>query len=59
MKRKPYYSKPNIGNLRGRIGKSILQTVRNTPRPDRSELERDVQEAIEKIMAARANERRT
>ncbi|MCR4568518.1 MAG: hypothetical protein K5769_10725 [Pseudobutyrivibrio sp.] len=47
------YTKPNIGNLKGKIGKSILETVRNTPIPDRTNLEAEVRELENKIMADR------
>ena len=32
------YYKPNVGALSGKIGKSILETIKNTPRPDRTKL---------------------
>jgi hypothetical protein len=43
------YIKPNIGSLKGSIGKSILETIRNTPRSDRTRLNMiadDVQKAM-------------
>lgn len=49
------YVKPNIGALHGRIGRSILETIRNTPRPDRTDLEKRADEARARLLAARKN----
>lgn len=38
------YYKPNIGDLRGKIGRSILETIRNTPKPDKTILLKDAAE---------------
>lgn len=38
------FYKPNMANLHGRIGRSILETIRNTPKPDRTELNKAVAE---------------
>lgn len=32
------YYKPNVGALTGKVGKSIIETIMNTPKPDRSKL---------------------
>jgi hypothetical protein len=50
------YTKPNIANLKGKIGESIIETIRNTPAPDRSDLEADVKELEKKIMAEGKND---
>ncbi|MCR5606446.1 MAG: hypothetical protein K6F69_06500 [Treponema sp.] len=47
------YTKPSIGNLKGKIGRSIIETVRNTPIPDRTKLENEVKELENIIMADR------
>lgn len=47
------YVKPNIGALRGRIGRSILETIRNTPRPDRTDLEKRAEECKRSLLAER------
>lgn len=45
------YSKPNMANLRGRLGKSIIETIMNTPKPDETKLKEEAHE-IEKLMIA-------
>lgn len=41
-KKKPIvYTKPNITNLKGKIGRSIIETIRNTPRPDFTEIDKE------------------
>ena len=45
------YSKPNMANLRGRLGKSIIETIMNTPKPDETKLREEAHE-IEKLMIA-------
>lgn len=60
MKRKPHetvYYKPNIGALRGKVGKSILETIMNTPKPDLSELRRGANECRTVMMADNTNGR--
>ena len=47
------YTKPNIGNLKGKIGRSIIETVRNSPIPDKTKLEAEVKELEKRIMADR------
>ena len=49
------YVKPNMGALHGRIGRSILETIRNTLRPDRTELNRRADAFFESLMAENAN----
>ena len=55
MKRYKQPIKPNIGALKGRIGMSIIETIRNTPKPDHTELRKRCDELEAKILAARAN----
>lgn len=50
------FVKPNVGNLKGKVGKSIIETLRNAQRPDRTDLEADVKRLKEEIMANRKNE---
>lgn len=47
--------KPYMGALDGWIGKSIIDTIRNTPKPDRTELNRKADECIAAILAEKAN----
>lgn len=39
--------------LHGRIGRSILETIRNTPKPDDTKLEEDVKKLEETIKKAK------
>jgi hypothetical protein len=39
-----HYYKPDMSDLHGRIGRSIIETIRNTPKPDRTELKKAVAE---------------
>lgn len=40
-----------MGALHGKIGKSIIETIRNTPRPDHSKLDREADEYLKARMA--------
>ncbi len=56
MKRKYYPpEKPNIGALHGKVGMSIIETIRNTPKPDRKELEKQCAEIEARVLAAKSN----
>ncbi len=50
------YYKPNIGALRGKIGLSIIETIKNAHTPDFTELDKQNRERAERIAAARKNE---
>ena len=47
--------KPNIGALKGRVGMSIIETIRNTPKPDHTVSEKRVAEFTKRVLAERAN----
>lgn len=47
------YSPPII--LRGRMGREILETIRNTPKPDDTKLRVEVEELEKKIIEAKEN----
>lgn len=49
------YVKPNMTNLRGRLGKSILNTLKNAPAPDLTEQKKAVREMNSRIKAAKEN----
>lgn len=49
------YVKPNMGALHGRVGRKILETIRNTPKPDLSEMDRRAEAVEARILAARKN----
>ena len=53
IRRETNYIKPNMANLRGKLGRSIIKTIKETPAPDRSALKRDVEAAMAKILAAK------
>ncbi len=50
------YSKPNIGALRGRVGKSIIETILNAQRPDHTELKKEAEDFVLRLRASRTNE---
>lgn len=52
MSRHEYY-KPNMANLRGRMGRSIYETIMNTPKPDLTELERKANEVERRVLEER------
>ena len=53
---KAIYSKPNMANLRGPVGRSIVETIRNTPKPDRTKLRREADECLANILKKEDNE---
>lgn len=48
-------SKPNMANLRGKLGREIIQTIRNTPAPRYEAIDRELKKKMETILAARNN----
>jgi hypothetical protein len=50
-KKEILYYKPYMGALSGWIGKSIIETIRNTPKPDRTKLNKKADECMAQIMA--------
>ena len=52
MRRGRYYI-PNIGALKGKDGKKILEIIKNTTPPNRSDLEKEVRECEQEIMVLR------
>lgn len=54
MEKEITYRKPSL-NLSGRIGKSIIETIRNTPKPDDTELKKEVEELKKAIIEAKKN----
>ena len=50
------YSKPNMANLRGPIGRSIIETIKNTPKPDRSKLREEADACLAAILKEEKNE---
>ncbi|NEX00446.1 hypothetical protein SAMN04487829_0013 [Pseudobutyrivibrio sp. NOR37] len=49
------YIKPNMGALHGRIGRSILETILNTPKPDDSKLRERAKEVEALMLEAKKN----
>ena len=45
------YVKPNIGALKGPVGRSILETIRNTPRPDMTALTKEADAVLANLAA--------
>ena len=50
------YSKPNMNNLHGKVGRSILDTIRNTPKLDRKILQAEADAFEARILAAQKDE---
>jgi hypothetical protein len=50
------YYVPNMAALRGRSGRAIFETIKNTPAPDRTKLREEVEALKAKILAVRTNE---
>ena len=46
-----HYYKPYMGALSGKIGKSIIENILNTPKPYRTELKRKADECRAAILA--------
>ncbi len=46
------YNRPNIGSLPKEIGKDILMTIMNTPKPDYERRKKEAEELEDKIFAA-------
>ena len=55
MKRQRTYSKPNMANLHGRVGREVLRAIRNTPPADFTNLEKGVQECEKRLRAMEKN----
>ena len=47
------YSKPNIANLRGKKGRMIFETIKNSPKPDLTTLKKKAAECERRIMMER------
>ena len=54
----PTYSKPNMANLRGPIGRSIIETIKNAPRPDRTRLREEADVCLAAILKSESEEQR-
>lgn len=50
------YVKPNMTNLRGKVGRSIIKTIRSTPKPDLSEVKRKSAEAERRMLVGMESE---
>ena len=48
------YWKPSITNLDPDLGRSIFETIRSTPRPDREALNRHADEILQRFLDAQA-----
>ena len=49
--REVHYYKPYMGALSGWIGRSIIETILNTPAPDRTELNKKAEECRKALLA--------
>lgn len=48
-----HYSKPNMAALHGEWGRKIIDTIRNTPKADFTELDKKCDEIVARIRAAK------
>lgn len=54
MKRDAYVI-PNMGALKGRMGREIVEIIKNTPTPDRTALNAEAEKIKLRILAAKRN----
>ena len=54
-KQQSVYYKPNIGALHGKVGRSIMETIMNTPKPDLTEVRRKADECRSAMLADMKN----
>lgn len=47
------YYKPNMANLKGKLGREIMTAIRNTPPSDHSKLNKLAEEGIKSVLAER------
>lgn len=47
------YYKPNMSNLQGKVGKSIIETIKNTPPAQKDDTRRKVEEYKNNILRIR------
>lgn len=51
--RRDTYAIPNMGALKGRMGREIVEIIRNTPTPDRTSLAAEAEKIKLRILAAK------
>lgn len=51
------YFKPNMNNLKGKLGRSILDEIRTAKKPNLDHVKKEADECIERILARRTNEK--
>ncbi len=44
------YYRPNMANLKGPVGRSIIETIKNTPKPDCSKLRKEADDCLAAII---------
>lgn len=47
------YYKPNMANLKGKLGREIMTAIKNTPPSNHSKLNRLAEEGIKSVLAER------
>ena len=52
------YGKPNMANLSGELGKSIMKQIMNTPAPDREKMKAESEKLRKKIVEQMESEKR-
>ncbi len=58
MDRTIRYGKPNMANLSGELGKTIMKQIMNTPAPDRERMKAESAELRKKIIEQMESEKR-
>ena len=51
------YGKPNMANLSGELGKSIMKQIMDTPAPDRKRMKAESEELRKKIIEQMESEK--
>lgn len=49
--------KPNMNNLKGKVGKSVLEQIRSSKKPSLDSVKKEADECIARILANRENEK--
>lgn len=56
MMRTIYY-KPNMNNLKGKVGRAVLAEIRSAKKPDWDSVKREADECMARILARRNDEK--
>lgn len=51
------YYRPNMNNLKGKVGRAVLEEIRSAKEPDWDSVKKEADECLARILARRSNER--